>query len=268
MAASVESSATAGTVESPPPAPVEAELIRIQGLLQQGQTAPALSAADALLAQAPENRDLLYTRAVALRLLGRIEESLSALAALERLHPRFGRVHQERGHCYVALRDAPAAAAAFERAVALNPSLRASWSILAGLYRMLGRTDDAQRAAQQASGLAAQPPEVTTAFAVYADGDLALAEQLVRQFLQTHGDNVEAMRLLAQIGMEMDVSDDAELLLSHAVRIDPAHRPARYEYALALLKRHKHLEAARQIEQLLALDPTNRIYRTTFATIR
>jgi len=35
----------------------------------------------------------------------------------------------------------------------------------------------------------------------------------VRQFLQTHGDHVEAMRLLAQIGVKLEILDDAEFLL-------------------------------------------------------
>jgi tetratricopeptide (TPR) repeat protein len=248
--------------------PIENEVLRLRALLEAGRHGEALAAADVLTARDPENRDVLYSRAVALRMLGRIPEALSTVEQLQRLHPRFGLACQEAGHCHVALRDAPAATACFERAVSLNPSLRASWSTLAGLLRMLGRTAEAERAAQQAAALAAIPPEILTAYALYSDGDIGPAEHLVRHYLQTRGDHVEALRLLAQIGVQLDVTDDAEALLEHAVKLAPEHRVARYEYALVLLKRHKHTHAAREIEHLLALDPNNRAYRTTYATIR
>jgi predicted Zn-dependent protease len=253
-------------VTSPPA--LESAIQRIQALLESQKAAEALPALQALRTEAPGNRDVLYMSAVALRLLGRIPEALATLEELERLNPRFGRLYQERGHCYVALRDAPAAAAAFSRAVTLNPSLRASWSTLAALLRMHGRTEEAEQAASQASQLGAMPPEILTAFAMYSDGDVLAAERVVRQYLITHGDHVEGMRLLAQIGMEMDVTDDAERLLEHAVTLAPEHRVARYEYALVLLKRHKHAKAARELEKLLATDPQNWMYRTTYATIR
>jgi tetratricopeptide (TPR) repeat protein len=49
---------------------------------------------------------------------------------LESLHPRLGRLFQERGHCYMTLRDAPSATDAFLRAVSIDPTLTASWSTL------------------------------------------------------------------------------------------------------------------------------------------
>ena len=94
---------------------MERELERIRELLEARQPAAALRAAEALLATAPENRDVLYLRAVAQRLSGDIPAALDTLAALERLYPRFSGLHQERGHCYVARRQAPEAIDAFLR---------------------------------------------------------------------------------------------------------------------------------------------------------
>ena len=77
------------------------------------------------------------------------------------------------------------------------------------------------------------------------------AEALIRQFLLTHGNHVEGMRLLAKIGLDLDVADDAEFLLENALILAPNHHVARYEYALVLLKRHKHVQAREQMEMLL-----------------
>ena len=226
-----------------------------------------MRAARVLRDEVPQNRDVLYMLAVGLRYLTRIPEALATLAELEKHHPGYARLFQERGHCHVASRAAEPAIEAFVRAVNLNPSLPASWRALNRLFRMTGRPADAEHAAGQVAMLEALPPPILTAFSMFSDGEIHDAEQLVRRYLLTHGDHVEGMRLLAKIGMELDVTDDAELLLESALKMAPGHRVARYEYALVLLKRHKHVQARKQMEQLLRLDPHNRAYRTTYATV-
>src|SRR5437879_6115641 len=132
---------------SPPASHIETEVGRIRALLKQSEFARALAAAETLLTEVPENRDVLYMIAVSQRYLGRIPAALATLARLETLHPSFSRLFQERGHCYVALRSAAPAIAAFERAVNINAALPASWTAPNVLYRMAGRLSDADKAA-------------------------------------------------------------------------------------------------------------------------
>jgi tetratricopeptide (TPR) repeat protein len=248
-----------------PPLPQAAGGVR--ELLDRREFAAAADAARALLAAHPEDRDLLYMLAVAQRYLGRIEDALAALARLEERYPEYSRLHQERGHCHVAQRSAAPAIAAFERAVALNPALPGSWKTLQVLYKIAARPADSANAAAHVAKLASLPPEIVTARSMIADGELESAEPLVRQYLLTHGDHVEAMRLLAQIGMKLDVLDDAELLLEALLEQAPDYRAARFDYAQVLLQRHKHLQAREQIRILEQAEPQNRAYRTTEATI-
>src|ERR1700680_5238608 len=91
------------------PSAVELEVRRIRELVNARRFADGLRAADALLVAVPENRDVLYLRAHAQRLRGDIPAALATLAGLEQLHPRFSRLYQERGHCYVALKQTPPA---------------------------------------------------------------------------------------------------------------------------------------------------------------
>ena len=247
--------------------PVETEVLRIRALLERKQYAAALGAAEALVLSVPENRDVLYLIAVSLRYLNRIPESLAALERLQNLHPGFSRLFQERGHCYVATRDAPRAIEAFLRAVNLNPALPASWRTLQTLYRMTGQEENAHMAAGHVAALAQLPGEVITATALFSDGELGAAEAIIRAYLLTHGDHVEAMRLLARIGLARDVLDDADTLLEAVLALAPDYRAARYDYATALLRRHKHVQAIAELETLLELDPANRAYRTTYATV-
>jgi tetratricopeptide (TPR) repeat protein len=248
-----------------PASAVELEVRRLSELLQEHRFAAVLQAADALLLTVPENRDVLYLRAVAQRRLGDVPAALATLAALERLQPRFGRLYQERGQCFIALRQAPAAIEAFVRAVHINPALPASWSMLEGLYRMVGDTANVAAAAAHVAKLKTLPAQVVTATALFADGELAQAEQLIRAFLLEHGHHVEAMRLLARIGIEHDVLDDAQLLLEGVLDLVPDYHAARFDYAQVLSKRHMHQRAQEQAEKLLAADPTERNYRTLYA---
>ncbi len=134
---------------------VDADAKRVRELIQQGEFPRALAAAQALRAEAPEHRDLLYMTAVCQRFLQRVPEALATLEELERLYPQFSRLYQERGHCYVSQRKAGEAIEAFEHAIRLNSSLPASWNALAALYRLVGRPAAAPGAAGAAGAGAA-----------------------------------------------------------------------------------------------------------------
>ena len=236
--------------------------------MERGNFAAALAAAQALLQVVPESRDALYMTAVCQRYLQRIPESLATLERLEQQHPAYSRLFQERGHCYVARREAEPAIAAFLQAVNLNPALPASWKALQTLFAMGGRQDEAAMAASHVTTLSGLPVAVVTASSMLADGDIMDAERIIRRFLLEQGDHVEAMRILARIGRKLGVLDDAELLYERLLQLAPDYDLARFEYVQVLLDRHRHAQALAELEKLLRADPGNRSYRTTYATAR
>ena len=182
---------------------------------RSGNSRKSLAAAEALMVDFPENRDVLYLVAVNQRYLGRIAEALSTLLRFECLHPGYGRLYQERGHCHRAQGQIEAAIGAYQRAVTLNPALPASWKNLAVLCRSAGRTAEADNAANVAASLEHLPVAVVTANSLFAEGETHAAEQMVRRFLLQNPDHIEAMRLLARIGLHLEVFDDAEFLLEN-----------------------------------------------------
>src|SRR5258705_8961491 len=166
--------------------------------------------------------------AVSYRHLNRIPDALATLERLERLHRGFSRLYQERGHCFVAMRDAPKAIEAYLQGVNINPALPASWAKLEALYRITGDAGNAATAADHVATLKHLPAEVVTATALFSDGELTLAENIVRAYLLKHGNHVEGMRLLARIGIAREVFDDAESLLAAVLALAPDYDAARF----------------------------------------
>lgn len=206
------------------------------------------------------DRDALLQEARDLRARQSIPEALATLTRLQALHPRFSRLYQERGHCHVLLGDAPAAIDALREAVRLNPTLPASWDMLEQLHRMMGDAAQAATAGQHLATLRQLPSEVVVANSLFADGDQALAEGILRDYLRKDGDNVGALRLLARIRQERDALDEAEALLKLVLDRAPDYHAARLDYAMVLLQQQKHLQARREAERLLGHDPDNRDY--------
>jgi predicted Zn-dependent protease len=245
---------------------IEPDVIRLRNLQNGGRHTEALHGAQALLQRYPKNRDLLLIAATSQRHLMRIDDALSTLDRLETLQPRFSRLHQERGMCHVARKDAPKAIQALSRAVAINPALPASWNMLAGLYRLVGDAHNAAAANEQVAALKNLPQEVVTAISLFSDGELAPAEQVIRAFLLRHGNHPEAMRVLAKIGVANDVLDDAETLLAAVLVLKPDYHAARHDYTHTLIQRHKHKQALDEARKLLEVDPNDSDYRSLAAT--
>jgi predicted Zn-dependent protease len=245
----------------------EREVARLRALQQAGRLAEALEGAQALLQERPQNRDVILIAASSLRRMLRIPEALALLDRLEALQPRLSLLHQERGLCHVALKDAPNAIQSLLRAVSINPALPMSWRMLEGVYSLSGDEENAAIAAAHRETLARLPAEVVTATSLFSDGDLAPAEQIIRAFLLSHGDHPEAMRLLAKIGIAHDALDDAETLLEAVLVLSPEYRAARLDYAQVLVKRQKFRLAREEVDRLLALDAAAFDHRSLAATV-
>ncbi len=245
---------------------VERDTANMRALQSAGKHVDVLPIALGLVKKFPENRDVLLITAHSLRHLARVDEALAMLDQLAAHHPKFSRLHEERGLCHVARKEAPPAIESLLRAVNINPALPMSWRILEGLYRLTGDTANATNAASHVTTLKQLPSEVVKATALFADGDLTPAEAIIRAYLLSHGDHPEAMRLLAKIGVARAVLDDAETLFAAMLELAPDHRRARYEYADCLIQRARYAAAQVQVTQLLALEPDNLDYRALYAT--
>ncbi len=246
---------------------VPQELVEIRTLLRKRTFDQVMARAECVLEQSPGERDALLFLAIAQRRLGRLGEARQTLERLEERHPEFSRLHEERGQLHAAMRREDLAIRSFEKAVHLNAALPSSWSMLEGLHRMTGHQAEADMAASQLAALGRIPAPVVAAISMFLDGDLDVAEARVREYLTSHGSQVEAMRLLARIGIARKVFDDAELLLAAVLDLAPDYRTARMEHAQVLIELHREADARRELERLMQEDPAHRLdYQGLYAT--
>ena len=104
--------------------------------------------------------------------------------------------------------------------------------------------------------------ELVDAAELIADGKVAKAEAILRPFLKINPLNVNAIRLLAEVGMELWALKDAENLLIRCLELAPDYHAARYSYTNVLYKRHRFKDAIVMLDKLLEIEPTNGVWLT------
>lgn len=209
--------------------------------------------------------EALYVLAVAERYQGKPRNALATLQRLLNLDFDYARAYQEKGHALLALGEEEKARLAFEQALRLNPALPASWKFLARLYGAAGMDKHREAALDQLGRLSKLPRELVSVTSLIREGRLYKAERICRHFLRQNKHHIEAMRLLAQIGSELEILDDAEFLLESCLELAPDYEQARYDYANLLLKMQKFKTAYVQTQILVDRHPENLAFRALLA---
>ena len=97
------------------------------------------------------------------------------------------------------------------------------------------------------------------------EGKLYKAEKLCRQYLKQKPENVEGMRLLADVGIRLKIYDDAEFLLESCIEFEPGNVRARSDYLKILNRKGKFEKALEQARYLSDLEPDNVVYQLALA---
>lgn len=243
----------------------ELDLAPIQQKIMAQTFSPALDDLAAVLAAQPDNTEALYMAAVCHRYLGQFELAAAKLERLKHLSPDFGRAHQEEGHLNRAQGREDAALLAYSRACQANPALEASYRAQLDILRQRGAREQLQRVQAQLDHLLHLPKPVVAVTDLIAQGKLVRAEEICRKFLQKVPHDVEAMRLLADIGLRLGALEEAEFLLESAAEFAPDNLQVRIDYIRTLRKRQKFAAAFAQAQFLLATAPENPQFQSLYA---
>lgn len=244
---------------------VDIELESAKQLLNHGQFVSAIAKLQGVLKHVPDDQEALYMLAVCYRCSSNSQNALAIQEKLLERYPKYARAHQERGHLYRKLKNVAAAIKAYEQAVALNPALLSSWQNLLALYQSQGNIRRSQACDERLEALSELPKELLSITSMIYEGKLYRAEKLCRAFMQENPRQVEGMRLLAKIGTELNILDDAEFLLESCLEFAPGFRAARYDYAQVLYKLQRFRKSLEQADLLLEKEPDNPAFQLVCA---
>lgn len=215
----------------------------------------------------PDNTELLYMQAVCQRYLKNYDDAINTLAVLKSNVPEHGRAYQEEGHIYKYTGQPDRALQAYSQACRYNPALLASWEGQLEIYSNKGLENHVSHIKNELDYLKGLPRPLIAVMDLIAQGRLLKAEDVCRQFLQQVPHHVEAMRLLADIGVRFGVLDDAEFLLQSALELDPENTRVRIDYIQVLRKRQNFQEALSHAKYLLDIEAGNPQYKSLYAIV-
>ncbi|HEY8698230.1 MAG TPA: sulfotransferase [Rhizomicrobium sp.] len=109
----------------------------------------------------------------------------------------------------------------------------------------------------QPQPVAATDRRFQRATAAFRENRPEVAELLARQFLETHPDDVNGLKLLADCLGRQERHAEAEQELSRCLTLAPDFVAAQHSYVRALLSQNKVEQAQARLDQLLARDPDN-----------
>ena len=239
------------------------QLQSIKKLLMQSQHQAVIVETTQLLEKAGQGnstlsadvqKELLYLKAVACRLLQNFTAATEVLNHLLQLFPDYARAYQELGYCYLNT-NKQKAAHSFYQATRFNPALLSAWLQLEKVYKTDKQHQALALCQQQIAFLQSLPKPLLGATDLMHEGQLHKAEQICRRFLIENKHHPEAMMLLAEIGVQLKVYSDAEFLLESCCELYPDNDRASAAYQSLLSKLGKFPDAAAVAERRLAQTP-------------
>lgn len=227
---------------------------RAQRLLQTGDVEPAQAICADVLARYPEDANFLCLSALALTRLGRFDEAELQIDAALGIFPKFERAYEAKADLLVAKGELADAVEALEEALRLDPTRQQTRLKLGRLFLRMGYVDKARRLRGEFLKGGADNPEIVRATNLEKEQKFAEAEQVYRQILSRHPDNVTAMRLWARLGIRQKRYEDAEILLARAVEVAPDFNQAWADLVTVQYEQQKLDEAAESAGRLIRLD--------------
>ena len=241
---------------------------QIKVALQNGDSETACQLAKDARDMAPGDSRFVLMHGVALRRNGQHKEAEPLLRRILVEAEGLVLAHHELGLALKGQGRLSEAIIALETAVRLQPSLKAAWRDLYELRASQG--DDVAAADAYRRSLGSQQgldPLLTKVLDLMQAGRLGAAEGICREYLKRRPHDVDAIRLLAEIGITLGMLDEAIVLLERCLALAPNFTIAQANYATALARRQRFDEALDRTGRLQIEQPDNLSHKVQHASI-
>ena len=206
---------------------------------------------------APGDARFKFMQGAALRRSGEYDEAEPLLRAAVESVPGLAAAHLELGLNLLSLGRLAAARQSLEKAVAIDETLQPAWIALCEIRSAEGDHPGAAYAYRRSLGTTEIDPVLKKTIDLYEKGRLGIAEGICREYLRQRPMDVDAIRLLAQIGIDLGMVDEAINLLERCLELAPNFHIARSNYATALGREQRYPEALEQLSRLERDQPDN-----------
>ena len=196
----------------------------------------------------------------AYRLQGQPQKGLAVLEPLAKKNTKSVDLLHELGLCLGAAGRGREAVDCLRKAVARNPKHAGAWRTLGDQLHAAGDEDESRKAYEQHLQASTRHPELIEAAAHLRTGKVGKAERLVRGVLRKDPLDVNAIRMLAEIGIRIGHLEDAQNLLQRCLELAPDFNLARQAYAGLLMRRNELEKSLTEVDRLLTSEPRNPAY--------
>ena len=241
---------------------------QIKVAIQNGDSGTACQLAKDARDMAPGDSRFVLMHGVALRRNGQhkaaeplLRQILVEAEGLVLAHHELGLALKGQGRLSEAIMS-------LETAVRLQPGLKTAWRDLYELRASQG--DDVAAADAYRRSLGSQQgldPLLTKVLDLMQAGRLGAAEGICREYLKRRPHDVDAIRLLAEIGITLGMLDEAIVLLERCLALAPNFTIAQANYATALARRQRFDEALDRTGRLQIEQPDNLSHKVQHASI-
>jgi tetratricopeptide (TPR) repeat protein len=229
--------------------------------------APALAEeqARAILQAVPGHPQAELIFGAALRRQGDNPAAREVLQALAQAQPRSAQTQYELALTLAALGEQGAGMAALRRCTALSPQNSDAWRALGDMLTLEGDAEGADAAYARHIRAAVHDPALISAADALCQGQIGVAERLLKDRLKQHPTDVAAIRMLGETATRLGRNRDAENLLRRCLELAPSFVAPRHNLAVVLYRQGKSREAIPLLEQLLEASPRDPNYRSLLA---
>jgi tetratricopeptide (TPR) repeat protein len=220
---------------------------------------PALAADQAgeILKVAPGHPVATIILGASHRARGDASAALAILEPLALAYPDWVSTHYELGLALGLAGQSRAAVAALRTAVQLKPEMGDAWRALGDHLTALGETQAADAAYSQHIRASTRDPRLLAPAAALCEGNIPVAEHLLREHLKRFPTDVVAIRMLAEVAARLARYRDSETLLLRCLELAPGFDAARHNLALVLQRQDRFADALREVEALLRANPAD-----------
>ena len=241
---------------------------QIKVALQNADSPTACRLAQEARELARDDSRFVLMHGVALRRNGQNKEAEPLLRQILVEAENLVLAHHELGLALKGQGKLSEAIVSLETAVTLQPNLRTAWRDLYELRASEG--DDFAAADAYRRSLDSQQdldPLLKKVLDLMQAGRLGVAEGICREYLKRRPHDVDAIRLLAEIGITLGMLDEAIALLERCLELAPNFTIAQANYATALARRQRFDEALDRTGRLQVEQPDNLSHKVQHASI-